>query len=324
MDSGPQDELAVIRRLCKEYALGQLGFADLARLCAAEGWTDCCGRVLTAHAIATLLRNEALIGNFVWGQHGRQRRIVDQLLCRATGTVPRIIDDATWRRVQERLARERDIKDSEVLREELRRALACTPLLVSRDLIAVGCAHARTYSNRFGSWSAAVREAGGDPAALADAVSQRARDRKEHIRAFGWALADALRAQRLTAAYDGRRNLLCLWGVMIQLRLLWKAGEGKADPRWHIRDEAPGPGVSWVLLVRMSEPFRALDYFVVTDAELATRMPPWLALETGPDLERFRCRTPSTLVKKLRTLGSGSHKAVAATSGPACEDVIGR
>lgn len=64
---GPDNELAVIRRLCGEYARGQLGFTDLARLCAAEGWTDRRGRPLTAPAIATLVRNEALIGNFVGG-----------------------------------------------------------------------------------------------------------------------------------------------------------------------------------------------------------------------------------------------------------------
>jgi hypothetical protein len=93
-------------------------------------------------------------------------------------TVPRIIDDVTWGRVQERLAREADVKNNEVLREELRRALMHSPMLVSRDLVGVGCAHSRTYTTRFGSWAAAVREAGGDPSALASAVDQRARERK--------------------------------------------------------------------------------------------------------------------------------------------------
>jgi hypothetical protein len=182
---GPPQELTLIRRLCTEYARGQLGFTDLARMCAAEGWTDRRGRALSAPAIATLVRNEALTGNFVWGQRCHAQRILDKQLYRATGTVLRIIDDVTWGRVQERLAREADVKNKEVLREELRRALMHSPMLVSRDLVGVGCAHSRTYTARFGSWAAPVREAGGDPSALASTVDQRVRERKAHLRVFG-------------------------------------------------------------------------------------------------------------------------------------------
>src|SRR6185437_6509011 len=62
----PAEEVALVKRICDLYVRIGLSFADIARLGRVEGWRDHWGRSLSRNGIRSLVRNEALIGNFVW------------------------------------------------------------------------------------------------------------------------------------------------------------------------------------------------------------------------------------------------------------------
>jgi hypothetical protein len=229
---GPDSELGLVRRICQEYATGRSCFKDLESMATREHWVDHQGNRLTRHSIARLVRNEALVGNFVWGRRGHAGRILQSEPSRATGSVPRIIDDETWTRMQTRLATEPAIKSDELLLDELRQAFARKPDLVTRDLLAEGCSHPRTYRSRFGSWPNIVKAAGRDSSALATEVAMRARARHAQTREFGKVLANALRAENFLPAYDGRLNMLTLDGHQMHVRLVWQTREEQPDQPW--------------------------------------------------------------------------------------------
>ena len=68
----------------------RLSFTDIARLGSVEGWRDHQGRLLTHRGIATLVRNEALIGNFVWGRKKHAKSMVKCGPSRHDGCIPRL------------------------------------------------------------------------------------------------------------------------------------------------------------------------------------------------------------------------------------------
>jgi len=118
-----QEEVALVRRICEMFASTRLSFSDIARIGVAEGWRDHQGRVLTKRSIGTLIRNEALIGNFIWGRKKHAKRMVSSDPSRKEGCIPRLIDGDTWDRIQGRFAQEaaRRQTNSEIL-ANLRRA----------------------------------------------------------------------------------------------------------------------------------------------------------------------------------------------------------
>jgi hypothetical protein len=97
-------EVALVGRICDMYARTRLTFADIARLGSVEDWNDHHGRPLTGRSIAALVRNEALIGNFVWGRGKHAKSLVTRDPSRADGGIPRLIDGETWARIQTRAA----------------------------------------------------------------------------------------------------------------------------------------------------------------------------------------------------------------------------
>lgn len=100
----------------------RLSFADIARLGGVEDWRDHHGRRLTGRSIAALVRNEALIGNFVWGRGKQPKSLVTREPSRSNGCIPRLIDEETWARIQKRDAFELDNKSGEHLAARLREA----------------------------------------------------------------------------------------------------------------------------------------------------------------------------------------------------------
>lgn len=299
-----QEEIDLVKRICDLYARTRLSFTDIARLGSVEGWRDHQGRLLNARAIATLLRNEALIGNFVWGRTKHKKSLISREPSRNDGCVPRLVDDGTWAQIQRRTALEvsRKQTDEEIL-ANLRKALQRNPTLTTRDFRAQGLPNKVTIRTRLGAWTECLRQAGRDPTELDNALVERTRQRRENRREFGLAIARRLREDGRHVAFDGRLNVLDFSELRVRLRLLWPTF-GEVGQAWRIRVERISRDVDFDLLVRMEDRSRPKDFFVVPPADVVVRFPQWLTQEIPTELARFWCRSPQQLLERIRTLGA--------------------
>ena len=298
----PQEEVELVKRICELYARTRLSFTDISRLGSVEGWRDHQGRPLSNRSIATLLKNEALIGNFVWGRTKHTKSIVSREASRRDGCIPRLIDDDTWAQIQRRTALEisRKQTDEEIL-ANLRKALHRNPLLSTRDLRAQGVPNKVTIRARLGPWTECLKRAGGDPTELNKALLERANLRRKHSREFGVAIARRLKQDGRLVAFDGRLNVLAFPGLRVRLRLLWPTF-AEVGQVWRIRVERISRDVDFDLLVRMEDRFQPRDFFVVPPADVVVRFPQWLTQQIPVELNRFWCRSPQALLERIRTI----------------------
>lgn len=322
---GPDEEGELVKRICGLYARTRMSFADIARVGGAEGWRDHQGRRISGRGIATLVRNEALIGNFVWGRRPHARSLVHNVPSRLDGCVPRLIDDETWVQMQRRTALEVSKKQTdEQIVANLRKALERNPLLATRDLRAQGLPNKQTLRRRLGSWSECLQRAGRNPLATSEGLVSRATERRAISRQFGFALAERLREAGRRVAFDGRLNVLDFEGFRMRVRLLWPTF-GEVGQTWRIRVERISRDVEFDLLVRMEELFRPKDYFVVPPADVVIRFPQWLTLQIPEELVRFWCGAPGQLLQRIRAIQERAKSGFVSRAQPpeAADDLVG-
>lgn len=295
----PEPEVALVRRICDMYTRTRLSLSDIAQLGKAEGWRDHEGRSMSGRAIAVLIRNEALIGNFVWGRRSNSKGMIEREPSRNDGCLPRIVDDDTWRQMRRRDALDvcKHRTDEEVV-GHLRKAFDRTPFVTTRDLRAQGLPSRHLIRHRMGSWSEVVKRAGRDPAELHRALFARMMERKHNGKALGTALADRLSEGGRRVAFDRRLNVLTIAGMKVRVRLLWPT-VGEVGQVWRIRVEQIKRDVEFDLLVRMEELFRPKDFFIVQPADLVIRFPHWLIDPVPVELDRFWCRNPQQLMDRI-------------------------
>jgi DNA invertase Pin-like site-specific DNA recombinase len=295
----PQEEVELVRRICDMYARTRLSFSDIARLGSVEDWRDHHGRPLTRRSIANLIRNEALIGNFVWGRTKPSKSLVTGDPLRRDGCVPRVIDEETWARIQRRTALEIAKPSREMLAEDLRRALERNPLLVSREFRAHGLPDKATVCARLGPWAECLKKAGHDPAEQNKRLVTRARQQQMDGREFARALTLTLVEDGQVVAYDGRLNVLDFHELRVRVRVLWPT-LGEVGRVWRIRIERLSAEYDFDLLVRMEDRLRAMDFFLVPPADVVIRFPQWLTEQMPADLACFRSQSAKQLMERIR------------------------
>jgi hypothetical protein len=287
------------------YARTRLTFADIARLGSVEDWRDHHGRPLTGRSIATLIRNEALIGNFVWGRGKQPKSLVTRDPSRHDGCIPRLIDGETWARIQARAALAIENKNSGALGEKLRRALERNSLLVSRDFRAHGLPDRASVCARLGPWADCLKSAGQDPAELKKRLITQARQHRSDAREFAGTLTRTLVEDGHIVAYDARMSVLHFHELRIRLRFLWPT-LGEVGRVWRIRVDTLGAENDFDLLVRMEERSRAMDFFLVPPADVVIRFPQCLIEKIPSDLARFRCQSPEQLLERIEAFSARS------------------
>jgi hypothetical protein len=265
-----------------------------------EGWVSDRGRPLSRAMFGTLLRSEAMIGNFVWGNDQRQPRIARGGFCRHVGVVPRIIDDGTWALVQAKLASAGWLnRSSEDLLLELKLALQRNPGLTTSDLAANGCATKSTYRNRFGSWQVALEAGGAQPTRLAKNACVRSREMRAAVYSYGRALEGALVHLGVPARFDGKFSVLWMGRTGVRIRLLWPVVRAGGRRLWHVEAHHCGPEVEHVLFVRMEASGVPIDFFLVGTPQLPAGFPRWLAREVPTALHEYWSQSRPLLLKRL-------------------------
>lgn len=297
---GPEHEVEMVRRMFELYTAPRNCLLDVKRQLEAEGWVGRNGRPLCYETIKKLLRCEAFVGNFVWGQYTRahqRRKESDPAFVRAVGTIEPIISQKLWGQAQTKRGKapDRHYRDRASLLEELRSALAVNPYLRQVHLASHGCANVARYKQEFGSWQEAKR--------LVGMERQESERRLTHLRRRGWRLGKAI--------LRDVRELLETTGTVVRLTdrpraLIFSHGRLLIKLAWPHR----GPqGLAWcfegkklkagtTLLARMNADETVLD-FVLLDEEQSSRFPRW----SHEDLEHFdRIRSGDQLLGALANL----------------------
>ncbi|MBG9389326.1 recombinase family protein [Caenimonas sp. DR4.4] len=301
---GPDPEVALVRTIFSRYAAGH-SVRDIVASLLKEGCHDQAGRPISLYHIRHLLRNEAVIGIFVWGRpHAESRmRLVEGERMRVAGRVPQIVDDATWELVQNRLRGSIPKKRSlEEMIQDLEKALSRNPSLRSADLGAEGCAPLSAYKNCFGTWQHALMAAGADPSVVAANLAERRRVCRNLVYVIGHALLEALAAAKVQASFSGRTNILKILGYSIRVRLAWQVVRPCGRSMWEIENHSNLPSVSHTLYVRVDKLLSPRDYLLVRSGNSSQPLPSWVPTLVPQALQKFHSPTMRKLVKRLKSL----------------------
>lgn len=269
----PEPEVALVRRICEGYACGMQP-EHIASLARAEGWRTVKGRAVTTRSINTLVRHEALIGNFVWGVKSKGGKILKCEPTRFNGSVPRIVDDATWNAIQARLKRREMPEPGE--------AVPCT---VSPTPTRSTSGPTKQLRFRFFNPKrrSTYRQALGEPGQL-----------QFQTRDFGKALSDALANQSLPTSFDSRGNVLTFWNASLRIKLMWPCDVGE----WELGRRGSRSESEYFLVVRMAGVNQPIDYFIVPQ-NLFQQFPQKVSQQVPRPFHRFWFKSPDELVEGL-------------------------
>lgn len=272
---GPEAEVDLVRRMGKAYACG-FALEEITGLVKAENWRTDKGRSLSPQGLKRLLSNEALIGNFVWGVKSKGGKVIQCSPTRMNDCVPRILGDATWARIQERLA------------TASRAHASRTSLRDARERSRDGRAPVQL--------KLPLGTAGPDPTYRRTLGASR--QLRDHTREFGKALHTRLGASGLHAAFDTRTNVLTFWDARIRVRLMWPSAPGT----WTLERSRSACDVASVLVARMTALYRPLDFFLLPSHCLQSAFARALDADVPRELRRYWCRSSQEVVARLSAL----------------------
>lgn len=275
---GPREEVALVRQICRAYVRG-LDLEEIANLVQSGGWRTNKGRPITTRAVKILLKNEALIGNFVWGVKSRGGKVIKCSPTRLDGSVPRIIDDSTWIKIQNRLKEGREVALARLRKpKEFKDGTKKSRRARQLSLPFQPAPAKRNYRRFLGS-----------PHQL-----------RNHTREFGRALCLALQGSGLQVGFDTRSNVLGFWAARVQIRLMWPID----DRTWATETRRSCKHDYHLLVVRMRELYVPLDFFLLPPG--SGTVPSSLGLETPSELRVYRCASGAELTGQFKAL-SRSH-----------------
>ncbi|MEJ8839362.1 recombinase family protein [Ramlibacter sp. AN1133] len=283
----PDAEVQLVQRICRAYA-GGLRLVEIASLANAEGWRTNKGRGLSAEALKRFLKNEALIGNFVWGVKSKGGKVIQCAPSRQDGCLPRIVDDATWARVQ---ARFQGVAQRRPGHTEAPGTRDCARLGAPRQLrlpLAPAVPEHR-YRRTLGA-------------------AQQLRD---HTREFGRALSAAMATDGLPAAFDVRNNALTFWGARVRVRLMWPSAPGT----WLLERNRCAPEIASTLVVRMARLYVPLDFFLLPSALLPALFSRPLQASVPRELQAYWLNSADPVIARLRAIAARTSAGLQA-SGP--------
>lgn len=300
---GPQWEVDLVRRIFGMYAGAGGSIKGIARQLQAEDIRTADGRRFTQTSIGNMLRNEAYVGNFVWGKLTKDEDKRQRPASRAEGVIEPILSTDLWDHVQKKLCRRQFRRRTRAqLIQALREQLDSNPTLSQVDLEAIGIAAKKTYAREFGSLRAALALAGRDLGTVRDHHKKRIE--------VGRAVGD--RVQRDVLALLKRngiecrphprsRTLLIDGGRRVRLQLSWphQSPDGK---RWHVLKKTH-PRAELVLFAQMDDGPCAHSFSLMT-IDHFRRLPPWMSEDPSAEFEAMY--SAKEIVAKLRALLSAT------------------
>jgi DNA invertase Pin-like site-specific DNA recombinase len=275
-------EVGLVRRICSAYVNG-LEVEEIVNLVNAEGWHTEEGHAISTQSLRSLLRNEALIGNFVWGMYSKGGKIIACAPSRFNGSVPRIIDDETWSAIQAKLkadprsrAQRKDPADAQSDRSSQRRSVQLW-LNFGLDVTPKG------FKNTLGT-----------PMEL-----------RAHPKEFGLALRARVEDVGVPVTFDTRTHVLSFWRARVRIRLMWPC----APEAWLLGRSRFGREGEQVLVARMAGLYCPLDFFVLPSKAEERLLMRLLDRDVPRDLLPYWCRCPDELIECLLKIAASPCRA---------------
>lgn len=275
---GPDNEVELVRRICRAY-VGGLQLEEIASLVQAQGWRTNKGRLVSTRAIKILLTNEALIGNFVWGVKSKGGKVINCSPTRRDGSIPRIIDDATWKAVSARI-----------------RSVGAQPPTLASDSEGDGRRGARRRKPR---QLALPFEQNPQPATYRRSLGS-AQQLRDHAREFGRALCTFLNNLGIPTGFDPRVNVLTFWSARVRIRLMWPT----SPSTWRLEKSRSTQGDHHVLVARMAAMYRPTDFFVLPPGH--TGFPQEIGDGVPRRLLALWCASAEVLTNRLSQISGAS------------------
>ncbi len=280
---GPPQEIQLVKRIFDAYAKQGLEIEQIAGLVRAEGWRSDKYGVVTSQTVRTLLTNEAVIGNFVWGPGLKSKSIVPAAQTRCDGSVPSIVDVPTWTLVQKRMEDDREL--------ELGRYKHPLP-------------HARPTAIPAEKGRGLRHSAAIETTETAETIPEWQKMWCDHVlqsKKFGLALAQELSRLHVPASFDARFRLLSLWGTTVRIRVFWLDDRG----RWVAPRQRNAHTSDFTLAVRASGPYTPIDFFMLPTALAEEKFPHEKTIAVPRKLKPYHLCDVNEVVSRLRDLAIG-------------------
>lgn len=273
---GPDKEVALIRRMCNAFCAG-FQLEELSGLAQAEGWRTVRGRAVSTGCIKSLLTNEALIGNFVWGVKSKGGKVITCRQTRMDGSIPRILDDETWAAVQSRL-----------------KHLASQPSRAVKAAPAHGQNSPRARMPRQLPLGLQSRE-GSDSYRRNLGTAQQLQN---HTREMGRLLRATITSAGLPVGFDTRNNVLTFWNARVRVRLMWPESEST----WSMERHRATANEQYVLVARLRCLGTVKDFFLVPTQSVQVVRTTATHDEVPRSLQPYWCQTHEELFARLSEL----------------------
>lgn len=262
---GPERELVQVRRIFHLYANTELSVVELADILQQEGIAGADGAKITPWVLYSLLRCEAMVGNFVWGRADSKKRRSedDPRFRRVEGCLQPIVDQATFDEVQRKLADRGRHRYAKVdLLASLKQALERHPRLDAKDLRKVGLACRGTYVKAFGSVKAAWAAAGHSTRTFDRIDEERMRRSRLTCVHLCRCVELYLRSIGVPCEPHGRlhrkgQSLVLNGGVILKVQVIWRE-ERRGSLQWRFVKKYK-EDFHWALVVRVGEDGTAVD-----------------------------------------------------------------
>ncbi len=289
---GPDEEVAVVRRIFRSFAITGLSQRGIAEQLNSEGIANELGRPWQPNSIGKILTNERYIGNYVWNKRSfklRHKTVQNppQVQIRADAAFEAIVDHALFERTQEIIRRRVINRSDDELLDDLRELYAREGRLSTKLIESeVGMAQVSTYWTRFGSLVRAYDLIGYVPPRDFSFL-RTGGDRWDDRRALLAEVAEGFHAHKVRVKRPSKYMLLLNRTVTLHVRIARHGPHRDGGKYWQLGFMAARrPDLT--LVARMNEGnCERLDYYLFPrNAGFSGRVR--MARDNGPDLDRFR------------------------------------
>jgi DNA invertase Pin-like site-specific DNA recombinase len=273
---GAHSEVDLVRQIFLEYAYTDISVIDLANDLRARSICARDGSVITPAVLKAFLRSEVVIGNFVWGRRGSNRKFRhegDEQLRRHQRFVEPIITEDVFDAVQRKLYRRRHVVGytRETLLDRLSAALLVNPRMKAVDLQSNGCPGYTTYWRNFGSIRAAWAAAGFQY----DPDRELTHRKKGALLHQGTQICSMVQSALVGAGVNCKYHtkvkrtgqLLVIDGdTILRVQVIRQHKRHEAN-RWLLRKVYRGAAFDWALVVRLNDDGSPVDSLLLRREE---------------------------------------------------------
>ncbi|MBR1187270.1 recombinase family protein [Bradyrhizobium sp. AUGA SZCCT0160] len=275
---GPADEVEIVRRIFRSFALDGKGEIAIAKELNDEGRVNQFGRPWSRGTISHILSNEKYMGNNIYNRtshklKGKCVKNPPEMWIRSANAFEAVVDPILFDAVQRKMGELTYRKSNQRMLDDLRSLLASKGRLTSKlidDAELLPCSG--SYHQRFGSLLKAYELIGYQPKIKVAAIAARLEARTKRRRILSDIFAD-LERSGLDVRFDwGKRAYVVNSKLTVAIYLLRRLRGKRGPPQWTIRQRRKS-NTKLVIGVRTDAANDSVhDYLLLRPAGLSARL----------------------------------------------------